>query len=377
MTDSALKISVPYFDLTRQHQALSAQLAAAFREVLESGKYILSNPVAEFETAFAQYCGSSHGVGVGSGTDALIFALKACGIGKGDEVVVPSFTFIASVFAISHAGARPVFADVDPRTYTLDPESVKRVLTQRTRAILPVHLYGQTADMKSLLDIAKARNLKVIEDACQAHGALWKNKKAGTVGDAGCFSFYPTKNLGAMGDGGMVLTRNSSLAERIRRLRNLGRTSLKDPHWELGWTSRLDALQAAFLNVKLKFLDQFNDKRRSIAARYKGNLKTTPLILPYERADSCHVYHLFVVRVPARRRESLQKILHDEGIPTMVHYPKPVHQQPPYREFAKASRLPVTERITKEILTLPLFPEMKNDEIDRVCETIRRFYGTG
>ncbi len=378
MAEEAVKISVPYFDLTRQRRELSSQLETVLKDVLESGQYVLSSAVRDFENAFARFCGSPYAVGVGSGTDALIFALKACGIEKGDEVVVPSFTFIASAFGISHAGARPVFADVDPRTYTLDPASVEKVLTRRTRAILPVHLYGQAADMEPLLALAKEKKLKVIEDACQAHGALWKNKKAGTLGDAGCFSFYPTKNLGAIGDGGMVLTSKASRAESVRRLGNLGRTSLKDPHWEFGWTSRLDALQAGVLSVKLKFLDSFNEKRRKIAERYKKNLKDTPLVLPYEREDGRHVYHLFVVRVPNRRRGPLQKFLQEEGVPTRVHYPQPIHRQPPYLEFAKAlKRLPVTEMLAKEILSLPIFPEMKEEEIDRVCEVIRRFYGMG
>ena len=366
---------IPYFDLTRQYQTLQAELEPALLAAARSGKYVLGDEVGKFENAFARYAGTKHAVGVGSGTDALIFSLKALGIGKGNEVVVPSFTFVATVFAILHAGARPVFADVDPVTYTLDPASVDRVLTKRTRAVLPVHLYGQTADMDALLQIAHRKKLKVVEDACQAHGADWKGKKAGSMGDAGCFSFYPTKNLGAVGDGGMAITSKDVLGQKIRSLRNLGRVELKDPHRDLGWTSRLDALQAAVLNIKLKYLDHFNDCRRRIAARYVQNLASTPLLLPQEGTRRRHVYHLFVVRVPDKKREALRKMLQENGVTTMIHYPIPVHRQPACRGLAKKPvPLPVTEKISGEILSLPLFPEMRDDEADRVCALIRQFY---
>ena len=367
---------MPYFDLTRQYQMLQPDIEALVLEILASGRYIFGNRLVDFENAFARYCGVRHAVGVGSGTDALIFSLKALEIGDGDEVIVPSFTFVATVFAIRHAGACPVFADIDPKTYTLDPASVERALTRRTRAILPVHLYGQTADMNGLLSIAQKKKLKVVEDACQAHGAAWKGKKAGAIGDAGCFSFYPTKNLGGFGDGGLVLTRDASLAEKIRRLRNLGRVELQDPPASVGWTSRLDAVQAAVLHLKLNHLDGWNEKRRALANRYRHQLAATPLILPEERKGATHVYNLFVVRVPDGNRDSFRKNLGTEGIPTMLHYAAPVHLLSALKNLGKKLvPLPVTEKISREIVSLPLFPEMRAEEIDRVCEAIRRFYG--
>ena len=369
---------VPYFDLTRQYEKLKKDLDALLLKTAASGRYVLGAAVEEFERAFADYCGVSYGVGVGSGTDALSFALRALGIRKGDEVIVPSFTFSASVFCILHAGAAPVFADVDLETFTISPESVEKILTRRTRAILPVHLYGQSADMDALGAIAKKKKLKIIEDACQAHGALYKGKKTGSLGDAGAFSFYPTKNLGALGDGGMLLTQNEKIAEKAMRYRNLGRRELKDPHTELGWTSRLDALQAVVLTLKLKNLDIFNEDRRRVAAHYFKCLKTTPLVLPREAEGRYHVYHLFVVRVPGGKRDALRERLAEEKIQTMLHYPLPVHRQPFARPFAKKTKhLKVTNQISKEILSLPMFPEMTLEEVERVADAIQRFYHAG
>lgn len=367
--------AVPYFDVKRQYQSLRQEFEAALAEVAASGAYVLSSKVQEFENAFAQYLGKEIGVGVGSGTDALTFSLQALGIGKGDEVIVPSFTFTASAFCILHAGATPVFADVDADTFTVDPHSIEKCITSKTKALLPVHLYGQAADMDAILEIAKKKKLKVVEDACQAHGAAWKNKKAGTFGDAGCFSFYPTKNLGAMGDGGMLVTANAQLAETTRRLRNLGRLDVKEAHQLVGYTSRLDAMQAAILQIKLKKLDEFNKNRRRVASRYTARLQSTPLLLPKEGKDRFHVYHLFVIRVPHGKRDALQNYLSDQGIPTLLHYPIPVHLQPSVQPLSRAgTELSVTDQLSKEIISLPMFPEMTEGEVDLVCEAIRNFY---
>ncbi len=367
--------AVPYFDLKRQYQTLRAEFEAAMAEVASSGGYVLTQKVQEFETAFAQYIGKEIGIGVGSGTDALVFALHGLGIGKGDEVILPSFTFTASAFSIMHAGATPVFADVDYETFTLDPKSLEKCITPKTKAILPVHLYGQAADMDAILNVAKTKNLRVVEDACQAHGAMWKNKKAGAFGDAGCFSFYPTKNLGAFGDGGMLTTSDAKLAETVRRFRNLGRLDLKEAHQVLGWTSRLDAIQAAILSIKLKKLDDFNSSRRRVASRYMAGLQSTPLLLPKEGKDRYHVYHLFVVRVPQGKRDLLQKHLTERGITTLLHYPIPVHRQPSVQPASRiGTDLPVTEQLKDEIMSLPMFPEMTDAEVDQVCEIIRSFY---
>lgn len=369
---------IPYFELTRQSKILHKALEKAVQGVVRSGKYILSDKVRLFETSFARYIGTRYGLGVGSGTDALIFALKACGVRAGDEVLVPSFTFSATVMAILHAGASPVFCEVDASSFTMDPVSVEQSITRKTRAILPVHLYGHPADMTRLMKLARRHNLRVIEDACQAHGAEWKGKKVGGFGDVGCFSFYPTKNLGALGDGGMTVTHSKEAAQKIENLRNLGRPSMKAPrHETLGWTSRLDALQAAALSVKLKKLEYFNESRRKIATAYHEGLIQTPLGLPSQAAGARHVYHLYVVRVPKGRRDrdALKKYLASRGIGSMIHYPYPVHRQPalwPY--LRKKFHLPLTDQLSREILSLPLFPEMKESEVRTVASAVRRFF---
>ncbi len=369
------KMKVPCFDLPRQNEPLREELEASFRKILQSAHYILGPSVEAFEKKFAAYCGSAHGIGVGSGTDALIFSLKALGIGPEDEVITPSYTFVATVFAILHVGAVPVLADIDPETYTLDPASVQKQLSRRTRALLPVHLYGQPAKMDELLEIAHKKKLKIIEDACQAHGATWKNKKVGSLGDAGCFSFYPTKTLGGLGDGGMVVTGQAGLAEKIIRLRNLGRKGMSEDPADLGWTSRLHGLQAAALEVKLRHLEEGIARRRKIAERYKNLLSSTPLILPAEARDARHTYYLFAVRVPDGKRDSLQKKLSDEGVQTVVHYRTPIHRQPFYRNYVKRPlRLGVSEKIASEVLCLPLFPGLRDEEIDYVCQILRQFY---
>ncbi len=369
-------MKVPYFDVSRQHQKFAPEAQAALEKVLKSGAYILGPATKDFEAEFAAYTGTRFALGVGSGTDALIFSLKALGIGKGDEVIVPSFTFTSTALAVMHLGATPVFADVDENTFNLDPASVRQALSKKTRALIPVHLFGQCADMTALMSIAKQNKLKVVEDACQAHGALWNKVMAGAFGNAGCFSFYPTKNLGGIGDGGMVTTSDEKLLKRVMQYRNLGK-GIKEPlvHDETGWTSRLDSIQAAFLSLKLKFLDELNRERRTVAGLYHRMLAGTPLGLPREAPRAYHVYHLYVVRVPSGKRDALKSHLASEGIPTMVHYATPVDAQPVMKQFkTRKVKLPVTGQLQKEVLTLPLFPGMTESEVTAVSESIKKFY---
>ncbi len=370
-------MKVPYFDVSRQHQKFVVQAQEAFDRILKSGAYILGPALKDLEAEFAAYIGTKYALGVGSGTDALTFSLKAAGIKKGDEVIVPSFTFTSTALAVIHAGAIPVFADVDGSSFNLDPNSVERALSRKTSAIIPVHLFGQCADMTSLMAIAKKKKLKVVEDACQAHGALWNKVMAGAFGDAGCFSFYPTKNLGGVGDGGMITTSDEKILKRSTQYRNLGK-GIEDPfvHDEIGWTSRLDSIQAAFLSIKLKFLDELNRERRAVAELYHKKLAPTPLGLPREIAPAYHVYHLYVVRVPDGERDALKAHLLTQGIPTMVHYATPVHAQPVIKKYkTRKVKLPVTEKLREEVLTLPLFPGMTEPEVEAVATSIQQFFG--
>lgn len=367
---------LPYFDIRRQHDPLLSGALEAFGKVYSSGAYILGPALKEFECKFAGYLGVPYAVGVGSGTDALIFALKAAGVGKGDEVIVPSFTFTATAFAALHVGAVPVFADVDARSFTLDPKSVQKALGKKTKAIIPVHLFGQCAAMDVLMDVARSADLKVVEDACQAHGATWKGKKAGAYGDAAAFSFYPTKNLGGVGDGGMLTTSIEKLYRRVLQYRNLGK-GVQDPslHEEIGWTSRLDSVQAAFLSIKLDHLDAMNDERRRLATLFEQKLRKTPLLLPQEAPGALHVYHLYVVRVPDGRRDALRASLAQEGVPSMVHYATPVHLQPVMKRYkTRRVPLPVTAALAKDVLTLPFFPGMTETEVEMVAQAVKNFY---
>ncbi len=369
-------MKVPYFDLSRSHQKFIVEAQEAFDRILKSGAYILGPALKDLEAEFAAYAGTKYAVGVGSGTDALTFGLKAAGIKHGDEVIVPSFTFTSTALAVIHAGATPVFADVEADTFNLDPRSVVQALSRKTRALIPVHLFGQCANMTALGALAKQKKLKVVEDACQAHGALWGKIMAGAFGDAGCFSFYPTKNLGGIGDGGMVTTSDEKLQKRVLQYRNLGK-GIDDPfvHDEIGWTSRLDSIQAAFLSIKLKFLDELNRERRAVADLYHKKLASSPLLLPRETSGAYHVYHLYVVRVPDGKRNALKESLAAQGIPTMIHYATPVHAQPILKKYkTRKVKLPVTEKIREEVLTLPLFPGMTEPEVDAVARAIQQFY---
>ncbi|HSB05279.1 MAG TPA: DegT/DnrJ/EryC1/StrS family aminotransferase [Thermodesulfobacteriota bacterium] len=370
---------VPFNDLKRQYQGIEEEILAATKGVFEKGRYILGEEVSAFEEEFARYCGVRHGVGVGSGTEALYLSLKAAGIGEGDEVITPANSFISTALAISFTGAKPLFVDIDYQTYTMDPNALELLLErrvvkeggQRVKAILPVHLYGHPAEMSSILEIANRYDLLVIEDACQAHGAKYGGKKAGSFGALGCFSFYPTKNLGGYGDGGIVVTNHKKYYEKLRLLRCYGEKRKYEHHLK-GGNSRLDELQAAILRVKLKYLDQWNEERRKKAALYSEKLTSAGVVCPVERKAARHVYHLYVIRT--RKRDSIRDFLKKRGIDTLVHYPIPLHRQKVYKELGyRKGDLPLTEQYSRKILSLPFFPGIKESEMDEVVHGVQSF----
>ena len=365
--------NIPQANPKAGYTAHKGEIDSAIARVMESGRYILGQEVAAFEEEFAAYIGVRYGIGVGSGTDALHLALRACGVGVGDEVITVSHTAVATAAAIELCGARPVFVDIHPSTFVIDPDQIERVITSRTKAIVPVHLYGHVADMKSIQSIARSHGLVVVEDCAQSHGATYGGRKSGSMGDMAAFSFYPTKNLGAFGDGGMVITHNEKLAERVRLLREYGwrqRFNSEIP----GLNSRLDELQAAVLRVKLKHLEQGNGERRRKAAIYTKWLEGTDIVCPTEKEPAHHVYHLYVIRT--KRRDSLQAFLKEQGIGTLVHYPIPIHLQQAYKHLGYArGDLPLTEACSQEILSLPFFPELTESEIETVALNIRQFMG--
>lgn len=362
---------IPTIDLRRQYHSIKAEIDAAVSRVLESGWFILGEEVAAFEREFAEYLGVSYAVGVGSGTEAIHLSLLACGIGPGDEVITVSHTATATVAAIAAAGATPVFVDIDPDTFNLDPALIDGAITPKTRAIVPVHIYGQTADMSAIIEITRRRGLKVIEDACQAHGAEHKGIKVGTIGDAGCFSFYPTKNLGAYGDGGAVVTNDREMHERVKLLRQYG-WKQRDDAQVSGYNSRLDELQAAVLRVKLRHLDEWNRRRSGLASEYYGLLAELPIVTPHRVEHGAHVHHLYVIR--SRERDALKTFLQENGVNTMVHYNTPVHLQPAYRDLSPYGSLPQTEKVVSEILSLPIYPELSTESLQQVAAMIRKFY---
>ena len=321
-----------------------------------------------FEQEFADYCGVKHGIGVASGTEALHLALVSCGIAQGDEVITVAHTAVATASAVSLTGAKPVLVDIDPEYFTIDPDCVKDAITARTKAIIPVHIYGQPADMDSVRLIAEENGLIVIEDCAQAHGAKYRGRRVGSLGEMGCFSFYPTKNLGAIGDGGMVVTDNSELADKVRLLREYGWKE-RFISSDQGWNSRLDEMQAGVLRVKLRYLDADNQKRVSLANDYLAGLANLPLGLPRKRDASDHVYHLFVIKT--EDRASLQEYLKKEGIGTGIHYPVPIHQQDYFAKLAKYGSLKVTEKLSREIVSLPMYPELSRRESDTVIQTMQ------
>jgi dTDP-4-amino-4,6-dideoxygalactose transaminase len=361
-------MKVPFLSLVPDEET-GSELEAAFRRVMRSGQFILGAEVEGFEQVFARYCGASHCVGVASGLDALSLSLRAWGIGEGDEVIVPSNTYIATWLAVSHAGAHPVPVEPDPATFNMDPGRIEAALTPRTRAILPVHLYGQAADMDPIREIGSRRGLHVLEDAAQAAGARYRGRRSGALGDAAGFSFYPAKNLGAFGDAGAIVSNDGAFAERVRMLRNYG-SSEKYHNPVKGWNSRLDELQAALLRPRLAALDRGNARRRDIAARYLEGLARTGLDLPATGVANEHTWHLFVLR--SRRRAELQAHLARANVGTMIHYPVPPHLQPAYAElgFARGA-FPLSEAIHDEVLSLPMGPHLTDAEVDYVIATVQ------
>lgn len=361
---------IPVIDLKKQYQSIRPELDAVFARVLEKGSFILGSEVSAFEKEFAEYCGVAHAIGVASGTEALQLALMACEVGETDEVAVPAHTAVATVSAVEAGGARPLLVDIDLANYTLAPSLLHRILTPRTRAIIPVHLYGCPVDMDPVLQFARENHLFVIEDCSQAHGASYHGRKVGTWGDIAAFSFYPTKNLGAFGDGGAVVTNNPVLAEKVRLLRQYGWSE----HYISsirGINSRLDELQAGILRVKLRHLDAWNARRRQLADLYRELLSGTDLVLPAQNTG--HVYYQFVIRHP--RRDALREYLKDRGIHTLVHYPVPIHLQPAYTDLGYPSgSLPMTERTSREVLSLPIYPELTEEMVRLVCQAILDFF---
>jgi dTDP-4-amino-4,6-dideoxygalactose transaminase len=368
-----LTTPIPFIDLASQHRGLERPIREAFARMLEGADFILGEEVEAFEREFASFLGVRHAVGVASGLDAITLALWALQIGKGDEVILPANSFISTALAVSAAGAKPVLVDVDPVRYTIDPHLAAKAVTKKTKAILPVHLYGQGADMAPLKDLASTKGLALVEDACQSHGATLNGSKCGAMSDAGCFSFFPSKNLGALGDGGMVVTDRDDVALRVRLLRNYGQSG-KYEHVIKGVNSRLDAVQAAVLRVKLRHLSKWNEARRRHAAHYDQALRDLPVVPPGEAPGTTHCYHLYVIRAP--RRDELKMHLEGTGIACGIHYPIPIHLQEAYADLKlPAGSFPVTERLAGEILSLPIFPEMADSDVDTVCAGIAAFYG--
>jgi len=359
-------------DFKTQYKNLKKEIDSAISRVLESGIFILDRETRAFETEFAAYCGTLHGIGVNSGTDALLLALLACGVQNGDEVITVSHTAVATVAAIELAGARPVLVDIDPGRYTMDPGCFEAAITPRTKAVIPVHLYGCPADLDPILEVARENHIFVVEDCAQAHGATWQGKRVGSLGDIAAFSFYPTKNLGAYGDGGAVATNDDSLAEQVSLLRQYGWkeryiSSLK------GQNSRLDELQAAILRVKLTHLDAWNAQRHKLACIYDELLKDCDLILPSRPTDTTHVYHQYVIR--CQERDHLKAFLAERGIYASIHYPVPVHLQPAYADLGYGQgSLPITEMAARQVLSLPLYPELSEDSARKVGQAVIEFF---
>jgi len=359
---------VPYLDLRAQYLGIKAEVDAAVSHILDSCEFVLGTEVSRFEEEFAAYCGTSDCVALNSGTSALHLALLAAGVGPGDEVITVPFTFVASVAAILYAGARPVLVDIDPHSFTMDPAAIEAAITPRTKAILPVHLYGQPADMDPILEIARHRGLVVIEDAAQAHGAKYKGRSAGSLGDLACFSFYPTKNLGAYGEGGAVTTNNAEHARTIRMLRDWGQDR-KYHHLLRGFNYRMEGLQGAILRVKLRHLDQWTEARRSAASKYKRLLADCGVELPIEMPWARHVYHVYTLRT--EDRDGLQSALRAEGIQTAVHYALPAHLQPAYADLGYSrGAFPQSEKTAMEVLSLPLYPEITDAQIQKVAQAL-------
>lgn len=374
---------IPFVDLSRQYFTIKEEVDNAISRVLDRGWFILGEELSSFEEQFARYCETKYAVGVGSGTEALHLSLLACGVKSGDEVITVPNTAVPTVSAICSAHAQPAFVDIDPKTYTMDPNKLEEYLRKRFRtinsqqpkkpkAVIPVHLYGHPADMDSILQIARKYDLKVIEDACQAHGAEYKGEKAGSTGDTGCFSFYPTKNLGAYGDSGIVTTNDEDTAIKLRMLRNYGETKKYYAETK-GINSRLDEIQAAILKVKLIHLDRWNTIRRNYAELYNTLLKDSQVTTPDEMDNAKHIYHLYVIRI--QKRNKLQDWLKNKGIITIVHYPVPLHYQKAYHDLGyEKGDFPISEKYADEILSLPLYPELTEQQIEQTCQAIKDFH---
>lgn len=365
------KMNIPFVDLQTQYRNLSEEMNPRLLKAIADCHFILGENVDKFEQEFADYCAVKYAVSTSSGTAALFLTLLSLGIGKGDEVITAANTFIATVLAIHYTGARPVLVDVDEASFNLDIEKTKAAITKRTKAILPVHLYGQPVDLEPLVALAKEHNLKVVEDACQAHGAEYKGKKVGAFGQASAFSFYPGKNLGAYGDGGMIVTNHTEIKEKLIVLRNYGQKQ-KYHHLVKGYNARLDTIQAEILRVKLQYLDRWNDSRRKNAEVYNSLLQNEAgnIILPQQMPETKHVWHLYVIRT--KKRDALQKYLKESGVATGIHYPILIHLQPAFADLGyKKGDFPITEKVSDEILSLPMYPELKEEQIKYVVQRIK------
>lgn len=368
-------MKIQMLDLSEQYQSMKDEIIQKLDKVMSSSRFILGDNVKQLESDVAKYSNVKHGIGVGNGSDAIHIALQAIGVGEGDEVITTSFTFFATAGSIARTGATPVFVDIDPITFNIEPSKIESAITSRTKAIVPVHLYGQMADMNPIVEIANKYNLAIIEDAAQAIGAKYKGKTVGEMGTAATYSFFPTKNLGAYGDGGMIVTNNDDVAEKCRVIRVHG-SKPKYYHHILGYNSRLDELQAAILNVKFPYLNHWSEERRKRAAYYtqKLNEKLSEVVqTPIEKEENYHVFHQYTLRVP--NRDELQQYLKEQGIDTMIYYPLPLHLQPVFKNFGyKEGDFPEAEKAAKEVLSLPMYPELKQEEQDYVIEKIIEFY---
>ncbi len=362
-------MSIPLLDLQAQYSSIKDELESEILDVLRGGQYILGPKVQEFESAIADYCGVEYAVGVANGTDALVLALDAIGVGPGDEVITSPFTFFATAESISRLGATPVFVDIDPQTYNLATDKIEAKITSKTKAVIPVHIFGQPAEMDAVNDIATRHGIKVIEDACQAIGADYRGRKVGSLGDAACFSFFPSKNLGGAGDGGMVVTSNKDLADRIRLLRQHG-SPKKYHHSLVGYNSRLDALQATILSVKLRYIDNWNNARREKAQYYNKLFEGTKIVTPKELDHVKHVYHLYIIKVP--NRADVESALKENGIGCGVYYPVPLHLQDAYEDLGyKEGGLPVSEAASHETLAIPLYPELGTEDMKKIADIVK------
>jgi len=362
-------MNVPFIDFSEQYHEIKDEIDVGLRDVFQTGSFILGPREKAFESEFAAYCDSQYCVGLNSGTDALFFALLSLGVGKGDEVILPTHTFIATALCVSYAGAKPVFVDMDEDTYNMSPEAFKKAITPKTKAVIPVHIYGQSADMKEICSIARAKGIKIVEDAAQAHGALYDGKKIGSLGDVACFSFYPTKSLGAFGDGGAVVTNDATIYEKALMYRDYGRQGRYE-HKVKGFNSRLDTLQAVILSAKLKRLDKWNKMRGEMGNYYckvLGSIKEVQA--PQIKPDRTHIFQTFVVRV--KDRDRILEALKKEGIGVLIHYPIPLHLQEAYKDLGyKRGDFPVAEKVADEILSLPMFPHISKKQIDYVCDKL-------